>query len=163
MKEQLKISIDTMLKRKHAIIPQTILKPLFLFMRYTLIGAAHLNKYASGLDNADPILEPLPEASRKRKRIIERLALGLTPAKKRKFPLSRVKEALRADDPNSIEEQACILESHGVVVRPTSRSVELVRSLSARVRRYMFASCALSYAQIASVEEKAAELIDKEH
>lgn len=149
-----------MLEATHVIIPQNILKPLFLFIRYTLIGAAHLNQYASGIHNAEPILEPVLAASRKRKRIIERLALGLTRLKKRKFPLSRVKEALGTDDPNSIEEQVCILVTHGILVRPTSRSVELVRTFSARVRNYIVANCGLSYTQLAAVEEQAEDLTD---
>ena len=149
-----------MLEATHVIIPQNILKPLFLFIRYTLIGAAHLNQYASGIHNAEPILEPVLAASRKRKRIIERLALVLTRLKKRKFPLSRVKEALGTDDPNSIEEQVCILVTHGILVRPTSRSVELVRTFSARVRNYIVANCGLSYTQLAAVEEQAEDLTD---
>ena len=83
---------------------------MLLFLWHTFLGAAHLNKSAAEVSIELPVQEPQPAASRKRKRIIERLALGLTPLKKRKFAFSRVKEALGGMDMTTIEEQVRILE-----------------------------------------------------
>ena len=149
-----------MLRRKQVIIPETILQPLFTFLRYTLLGTRHLNKFTAGIYNENPVIEPLPVASRKRKRIIQQLAEGPSLAKKRKFPLSWVKEALRGVSLGIVEDQVRILESHAVVVRPTKRSVQLVRAFSDRARAYMIGNCAFTYAEIANVEEDAAALTD---
>ena len=129
-------------------------------MRYTLIGSAHLNKFTCGIPNEVPVLEPHQAASNKRKLIIERLSEGLTPAKKRRFPLSRVKEALRAIQPTMIENQVRILESHAIVSKPSNRTVELVRRFSQRARVYMSGSCDLTEQEIVTVEENMTELQD---
>ena len=159
-KTRLEESIKAMLLAKSVVVPDTIIEPLIIFMRYTIIGAAHLNTLTSEGMNANPVLEHLPAASLKRKRIIERLALGLTRDKKRRFPLSRVKEALGRENSSCVEDQVTILESHSIVVRPTNRTVQLVRAFSALARNYMVANCALTDADVVSVERNAALLTD---
>ena len=73
----LHLQIDTMLITKIITIPDCIPEPLFLFMRYTLIGAIHLNKHAVGVSGIHDILPDGTVSSLKRKRIIERLSRGL--------------------------------------------------------------------------------------
>ena len=153
-------SIKDHTDNKFIIFPDEAIKPLLKFMRYTLIGSAHLNKFTSGIPNEVPVLEPLQAASNKRKRIIERLSEGLTGAKRRRFPLSRVKEALRAIQPTMIENQVRILESHAIVSKPSNRTVELVRRFSERARVYMSVSCDLTEQEIVTIEENMTELQD---
>ena len=129
-------------------------------MRHTFLGTAHLNKMAAGVPFEVPLLEQRPVASRKRKRIIQRLSIGLSRQKKRKFPFSRVKEALGALDMETIENQLSILEVHSIVIRPTNRTVELVRTFSERARLFMNDSCALTTDEIAAIEVNANQLTD---
>ena len=70
---------------KRATIPSRVLNPQFAFMRYTLLGALHLNKHAvAGCDNSD-LIHCSVESSLKRKIIVERIADGYTQAKRRRF------------------------------------------------------------------------------
>ena len=107
-----------------------------------------------------PVLKPHNLASRKRKRIVERLARGFSPRKLRKFSVSRVKQALQGIDPTAIEDQVRILEAHDIVLRPTQKTVELMRVFNERSRAYLGSSCAFSIQEIGTLEEAAATLID---
>ena len=156
----LEASLGEMIERKTVTIPDDILQPLFRFLRYTQLGARHLNKFSAGVSNDNPVLEPLPVASNKRKRLILRLGEGHTRAKKRRFPFSRVKEAVRAESLQIVEDQVRILESHAIVECPSKRSVQLVRSFSDRAQAYMVESCGLTYVEIAQLEVDAADLRD---
>ena len=159
-KTELEESLRAHLELKYITLPEDIIAPLFLFMRHTFLGAAHLNKSAAQIPIEVPLQEPHPAASRKRKRIIERLALGLTPLKKRKFPFSRVKEALNDIEAATIDVQVRILEVQSIVVRPSNRTVELARSFSARAHTYMKESCAMSNNDIIALEANANLLTD---
>ena len=63
-----------------------------------------------------PVLQHLPAAPKKRKRIIERLALGLTTAKKRLLLLSRVQNALGRKNKSCVAEHVRILEIHAIIL-----------------------------------------------
>ena len=141
-------------------IPQDVLVPMFTFLRYGLLGSLHLNKVAACVPQNIPVLESLQQASRKRKRIVERLSVGLSPRKLRKFPISRVKTALGDLTSITVDNQIRILESHDVVFRPTRRSVELTRMFSATSRAYLIASCNYTAPEVARLELIAADLTD---
>ena len=160
-KNLLEDSVKNMINQKNYTIPNEVLKPLFRFMRYSLLGARHLNKFSVGAPNDMPVREPLvATANNKRKRIISRLAQGYTRAKKRRFPLSRVKDAVGEVSLVVIEDQIRILESHAVVLRPSKRSVQLVRTFSERARAYMVSSCGFTFPEITAVENTVTILID---
>ena len=86
--------VAVLFRQKRATIPAHILDPLFRFMRYTLLGSFHLNNYAAGAPRDAPVLSNTIASSNKRKRIVDRLSIGLTGAKRRRFPLSRLNESL---------------------------------------------------------------------
>ena len=157
---RLRTEIASMRNEKFVTIPQDIMVPLFRFLRYTILGALHLNKLGASDQNVQPVLEPHNLASRKRKRIVERLARGFSPRKLRKFSVSRVKQAVQGIDPTAIEDQVRILEAHDIVLRPTQKTVELMRVFNERSRAYLGSSCAFSIQEIGTLEEAAATLID---
>ena len=127
----LEASIAEMMETKVVQIPNHIIRPLCHFIRYTIFGALHLNNLAHGVHNASSLFPPTGVQSLIRKRIVQRLSNGFSGNKKRKFFFSNVKESLRQYSREEIEAQICVLETNVVVVRPTNKSVELARSLSA--------------------------------
>ena len=58
-------------------------------MRYTLIGALHLNRYAVGGPDSSELFSSDSVSSLKRKRILKRITEGYTQNKRRRFPYSR--------------------------------------------------------------------------
>ena len=157
----LETSVSGMLEAGVVQIPLPIIQPLLLFIRYTLFGALHLNKLAYGVANVLPLLPPPEVETNKRKRIVLRLSLGLTGAKKRKFIISNVKESLRQYTKETILNQIRFLKSHVVVTRPTNKSVELVRSLSASAREYLRSKCAFSNNELVILDQSNSLLRDK--
>ena len=134
-------ALENLKALKRATIPSRILNPLFAFMRYTLLGALHLNKHAvGGCDNSD-LIPCSVESSLKRKRIVERIADGYTQAKRRRFTFSRLNDALGGISLANIEEQIAILQSHVIVTCPTRRSVELCRRFSVEAQIFLTDSC----------------------
>ena len=141
-------------------IPDYIVESLLTFMRYTLLSSLHLNKLAVGYQNAQPVIEPQQGASRKRNRIVTRLSEGYTRNKKRKFFICKVHESMGDCNKIEIEQQIRILETQVVVTKPTSRTVELVRSLSATAQSYLLSKCGFTQAQLDMLIENSALLID---
>ena len=114
-------------------------------MRYTLLGALHLNKHAvGGFDNSD-LIPCSVISSLKRKRIVERIAGGYTQAKRRRFTISRLNDALGDIDLGTIEEQIAILKSHVIVICPTRRSVELCRRFCIEAQIFLTESCGFDF------------------
>ena len=140
-----------MITQRRATIPDHILDPLFCFMRYTLVGALHLNKFAAGSRVDSELLLNTQTAAVKRKRVVDRLSQGFTRAKRRCFQLSRLKDALRGFTKQTMEEHVRILESHVVVTCPSRRSVELSRSMSTNAKNYLMTSCGFSEADLAEL------------
>ena len=138
--DRLNEELKAMLIKKTATIPPSVLKPLMTFMTYTLKGVIHLNKLlvGCGFNNIHLELDP---GIKKRHRIVERLSQGLTSNKKRKFAYSKLKHALSDLTNNEISTQIRVLEANGVVVRPTHRSVELMRELPPTTHVYMTEQC----------------------
>ena len=152
--------VAVLFRRKRATIPAHILDPLFLFMRYTLLGSFHLNNYAAGAPPEAPVLSNTIASSNKRKRIVERLSIGLTGAKRRRFPLSRLNESLGDISLQAIENQLGILETHVIVTCPTRRTVELVRRLSDNAQNYLVNSCGYSQNDLIQLIQAISQLTD---
>ena len=68
-----------MFTAKVVTIPETIVKPPMDFMFYTLKSVIHLNEFVAGQRVSRNM------ANNKRRRIVGRLPLGLTAAKRRRF------------------------------------------------------------------------------
>ena len=151
---------STLVNTGRATIPNHILEPLFCFMRYTLFGALHLNKYAAESQSNSSLLRVTISFGAKRKRIVCRLALGFTAAKRRCFRFSRLKDVLRDINNQVIEEQISILESHVVVTCPTRRSVEISRRFSQNALNYLKNSCGFSDAEITELQQNNNPLTD---
>ena len=119
-----------------------------------------MNALANGLRHPAPLLPPSGVISRKRKRIIQRLAQGFTGIKKRKFYISNIKEYLRPYTRDIIVTQIRILESHAVVTQPTKKSVELMRTLSASARAYLLTECQFAEDEIIQLDQANSLLVD---
>ena len=98
--------------------------------------------------------------SLKRKRIVDRISQGYTRAKRRRFPFSRLNEALGGITIEQIEEQICILETHDIVTLPTRRSVELSRHLNVGAHDYLVNSCGYGNNDIVMLTQANSLLID---
>ena len=156
----LKASITQMIDNKVAQIPNHIIRPLCLFMHYAVFGVLHLNALAHDKQNVSPLLPAPADGSLKRKRIIQRLSNGFTRNKRRKFFISNVKESLRQIPKEEVEAQIRVLETQVIVFRPTNKSVELVRSLSAAARLYLTNKCAFSDNELTQLDLNNSMLID---
>ena len=82
--------------------------------------------------------------TKKRKRIIERMLDGLGPRKKRKFPISKVKESLQCFSGDFIEDQLRLLETHVMVDKPKRRTVQFVENSSLDAIGYLQGNCDLT-------------------
>ena len=120
-------------------------------MTYTLKGAMHLNKLIDGI-SFDIIPAELDEETRKRYRIVDRLSHGLTANKKRRFAYSKLKHALGDIEMSDITTQISMLESNGVVKRPSHRSVELMRLFPPAVQVYLTEHCGYNEAKLAALQ-----------
>ena len=149
-----------MLTAKVVTIPETIVKPLMDFMSYALKSVIHLNEFVAGKRGSVPVHASRDMANNKRKRIVERLSLGLTAAKRRRFTLSKLSHALGDIPKPTIESQIRILESHAVVSCPTRRSVQLNRILSHDVQAYLLAHCGYTQVELATLMNNSERLID---
>ena len=157
--DRLNEELKAMLIKKTAVIPPSVLQPLMSFMTYTLKGAIHLNKLVvgCGFDNINSELDP---ATKKRCRIVERLSQGLTSNMKRRFAYSKLKHALGDLTNDDISTQVNVLEANGVVVRPTHRSVELVRELPPATHVYMTEHCGFDEGMLITVLQNNMTLTD---
>ena len=91
---------------------------------------------------------------------MERLSLGLTAAKKRRFTLSKLSHALGNIPKATIESQIRILESHAVVTCPTRRSVELNRIFSQDVQTYLLVNCSYTQVELITLMHNSEQLND---
>ena len=148
--------LDKLIEDKVATIQDSILDPLFNFLLYSLKCAFQLNALANG---GSQIAGTVNENAKKRKRIIERLAKGYTANKRRRFPISKVKESLQALGANCIEEQLSVLASHVVVEKPTNKSICLVSALSIDAQSYLKTNCTYSDMEIDTLLVDINELI----
>ena len=136
------------------------MKPLLLFITYTLKSAFHLNQLVEPpLPGADPA-NVLASGALKRKKIVERLSQGLDRVKKRKFPLSKLNSSFGEYTRPEIETQVNILKSHAVVDKPTNRSVALARSFSITAREYLKKECNFLDTEITELKERNGNLTD---
>ena len=149
-----------MLTAKVVTIPETIVKPLIDFMSYALKSVIHLNEFVAGKRGSVPVHASREMANNKRKRIVERLSLGLTAAKRRRFTLSKLSHALGDIPKPTIESQVRILESHAVVTCPTRRSVQLNRILSHDVQAYLLAHCGYTQVELVTLMNNSEQLRD---
>ena len=149
-----------MLTAKVVTIPETIVKPLMDFMTYTLKSVIHLNEFVAGKRGSIPVHASHDMANNKRKRIVGRLSLGLTAAKRRRFTLSKLSHALGDIPKPTIVSQVRILESHAVVTCPTRRSVQLNRILSHDVQAYLLAHCGYTQVELVTLMNNSEMLRD---
>ena len=152
--------LDDKIKKRIVIIGDDILEPVFEFLRYCLHGSFHLNEFASAGAQAGSNANRQDSCSHKRKRIIERMAIGLTNRKKRRFPISKVKEALQSISAVDIDIQLDILTTHVIVERPTRKTACLIRDLSNDADSYLTQHCSFNIQEIRSLKRKISELID---
>ena len=155
-KKDLLISgIDEILEAKIIHIGEDLLEPIFIFIRFCLKGSFHLNKLAAG--SLPSNVHPNADA-RKRKRIIERMSIGLR--KKRRFPVSKVKESLQSINPMEVENQLEILSTHVIIERPTRKSACLVRQMSEDAERFLKSECLYNEAELNVLKRKVTLLED---
>ena len=157
---ELNESLDQILLKGKVIIPDAIILSLFRFMRYCLIGSFHLNHLAAGILSPLDDLNVDDQEKRKRHLIIERMAQGFSPRKKRKFSKSKLSECLRNMEPVELTNQLRVLESHVVIEKPSYRSFQLVREFSSNAKTYLAGHCLYQVEDVVRLEEKIAELRD---
>ena len=97
----------------------------------------------------------------KRRRIIERLSKGFSGRKRRKFAVSKVKEALRCFKSEDIDIELSLLESHEVIEKPSFRSVRLVREFSLDALTFLQQKCGYDGNEIVALENKIALLSEE--
>ena len=95
----------------------------------------------------------------KRKRIVERMARGLTPRKRRRFPISKIKECFQALTSDEIEQQLHILCTHVILEKPSRSSVGLVENLSRDAENYLKAHCIFNDIEIINLKRQITQLI----
>ena len=88
------------------------------------------------------------------------MAIGLTPRKKRRFPVSKVKESLQSLTANDIDIQLDILTAHVIVERPTRKTASLIRDLSNDAESYLMEHCSFNDQELRSLKRNISELID---
>ena len=137
-------------------IGDDILNPIFKFLEYCLVGAFHLNEFSAG--NVSKKTEINPH-SKKRKRIVERMAKGLTSNKRRRFQISKVKECFQCYTSNDIEEQLKILITHVIIEKSSRKSVGLVQNLSENAEAYLKTHCLFKEDEITTLKSNISQLI----
>ena len=140
-------------------IPDYMLDSLFKFLRYSLFGAQHLNRLSCGINN---VRNKVHEDSKKRKRIIDRLAKGniLQAHKRCRVPISKLCESLQTFSSDYIEMQLNILTSKVVISKPSTRSVSLMRSFSNDAQIYLKEMCTYTDLQLEELKLKTRVLLD---
>ena len=151
----MKAELDRIIHAKVATVHDYILEPVFNFLRYSLKCAFQLNALANGVSQ---ISGKCNENANKRKRIVERLAKGYTSNKRRRFPISKIKESLQSVSASSIEEQLSVLESHVVVEKPTNKSTCLVNALSIDAQSFLKTKCKFTDMEVVALMAKILEL-----
>ena len=129
-------------------IGDDILQPIFKFLEYCLLGAFHLNEFGA---SRVPKKSQMNPDSKKRKRIVERMAKGLISNKIRRFQISKVKECFQCYTSNDIEEQIKILVAHVIIERSSRKSVGLVQNLSEKAESYLKSHCMHNDEEIAAL------------
>ena len=89
--------------------------------------------------------------SRKRRRIMQRLAQGYGQAKKRRFYISMLGKSFADINTEEMEQQLRILRSQGLITAPTHRSVSLERNLSPNAVQFLRESCNFADDDIAAL------------
>ena len=130
-------AIDKFVEDKKAIISKSVVDAIFHFLRYCLLGGFHLNNHAA----ASGVSIDIKQGARKRKRIIERMAKGINPGKRRRFHVSKIKEALKCFTGDDIDKQLKVLAVHEIIEKPTSASVRLVKNLSLEATSFLQSKC----------------------
>ena len=87
------------------------------------------------------------------------MSRGLTSRKKRRFPISKVKECFKAFNSDEIEQQLHILCTHVIVEKPSRMSVGLVQNLSRDAENYLKAHCIYNDNEIIELKRKITELM----
>ena len=151
----LESSIDEMMTAGVVDVGDNILKAAFSFLEYCVLSSFHLNAFAAG---QGPLVNQLNTESTKRKRIVDRLAKGLTSQKRRRFPISKVKESLQCFTSDEIDQQLNILATHVIVENPSRKSVCLVENLSDNAEIYLKSHCMFKDADIIVLKTMISEL-----
>ena len=115
----------------------------------------HLNKIGAG--SLPSNLQPNAD-TRKRKRIIERMSIDLR--KKRRFPVSKVKESIQSISSIEVENQLEILSTHVIIERPTRKSACLVRQMSEDAKAFLKSKCLCNEAELNVLKRKVSLLED---
>jgi len=150
-------AINNIVQEKKAIISTSVVKAIFKFLHYCILGGFHLNKYAAA---AGGIMDR-NDGARKRKRIIQRMAKGINPGKRRRFHVSKVKEALKVFTSDEVDRQLKILVVHEIVEKPTSRTVRLVRNFSLDAMAFLQNKCLYDGNDIEELQIKISSLNDE--
>ena len=114
----------------------------------------YLNEFSAGHIPKRTEINP---HSKKRKRIVERMAKGLTSNKRRRFQISKVKECFQCY--TSIEEQLKILIAHVIIEKSSRKSVGLVQNLSENAEAYLKTHCLFNEEEITTLKSNINQLI----
>ena len=117
--DRLNDTLVQMLIDKVVTIPDIIVPALLKFMRFTIMGALHLNQFAAGCSSIAHVQEPSQVGSVVQKRLISRLAEGLLAIKKRKFTLSKLMESFADYSRDTLLKEIPILTTQSVVWQRT--------------------------------------------
>ena len=79
---------------------------------------------------------------------------GLGPRKKRKFPISKVKESLQWFSGDFIEDQLRLLETHVMVDKPKGGTVQLVENFSLDAIGHLQGNCDFDGNELMGLQEK---------
>ena len=88
------------------------------------------------------------------------MANGLNPNKKRRFPISKIKESLQRINSYEVEEQLNILESRVIIEKPSLKSARLVRNMSQNDETYLKEHCQYNDQEISGLKKKIYLLTD---
>jgi len=157
---ELRTDLNKMIEDKVVTIPREIIPQLLSLITYILKGIFHLNKLAHGRVVDPPKKFPATRASRKRNRIVWHLSRGSGRAKRRRFFMSKLDQALAKIGTEDLEQQVRILKAHSIVVAPTHRSVALEKEFSEAAMKYLRESCEYDDHALAELEQANGDLHD---
>ena len=135
-------------------VESKVFQPMFIFLRFCLLGCFHLNKLVESKVEPQNIIETNP---RKRKRIIQRMARGYTGQKKRRFTSSKLKEALPGMNSILLKEQMSVLVAQEIVEKRTNKSFSLILQLSSEAQNFLQVECVFDGNEIMDLQH---ELLD---
>ena len=98
--------------------------------------------------------------SRKRKRIVQRLAQGLGRARKRRFFISNLVKSMNNFSKEAIQQQIKILITQSIVSAPTHKSVQLERTISEDAKTFLKMSCNYDENELTQLEIANGQLTD---